>query len=327
MSFGDVLPFSWLYCLFLNLARREPYLIARLPPHAMKKILIPTDFSDDANKAIDLAVHLSRLTGARLKLLHVIEPPYSKASLTSLGPSGEAAVDQDTYLKQLKHHSERLMQNLLDQEKYRQVEVEHGVCIAKVIDQVLRVIEEERMDLVVIGAKGAGSTEEMLIGSNTAKVVRLAPCPVLTVKNQSDTFHPQNIVFPTNLEDNLSLVIEEIRAFQQQLDAKLHLLYINVPGTFGSTRNLTERMQEFAGRYHLQNFTTNVFSADTEGEGTLQFAERIGADLLLMVTHGRTGISRFLSGSITEGVVNNTNLPVLTFSLQALQKRGKSLHT
>ncbi|CAN5909164.1 universal stress protein [soil metagenome] len=293
----------------------------------MKKILIPTDFSDDANNAFAVAVHLSRLTGARLKLLHVIEPPYSKSSLAALGPSGEAAVNQDTYLKQLKQHSEQLMRNLLDQEDYRQVEVEHGVCIAKVIDQVLRVIEEERVDLVVIGAKGAGSKEEMLIGSNTAKVVRLAPCAVLTVKNHAEAFHPQYILFPTNFEDDLSSVTEEIKAFQHLLGAKLHLLYVNLPGTFGSTRNLTERMREFADRYHLQNFTTNVFSADTEGEGTLQFAERIGADLLLMVTHGRTGISRFLSGSITEGVVNNTNLPVLTFSLQALQKRGKSLHT
>ncbi len=306
-----------------NLSRREPYLLARPNAMPMKKILVPTDFSEDANNAFDVAVHLSRLTGARLKLLHIIEPPYSKSSLTVPGTTGAPAVDQDGYLQQLKQHSEGLMQNLLQQEPYRQVEVEHGVCIAKVIDQVVKVIVEERIDLVVIGARGTGGTEETPVGSNTAKVVRLAACPVLAVKQHLESFHPQQILYPTTFEEDLHLVAEQIKGFQRLFGAHLHLLYVNVPGTFGSTRNMQERMQEFASRYQLQNFTTHVYNAPSEEEGTLTFAHRIGADLILMVTHGRTGLSRLLSRSITESVVETTDIPIITYNLKAREKLVK----
>lgn len=286
----------------------------------MKKILVPTDFSEEANHAFEVAVSLARKTGGRLKLLHIIEPPYT-SNFSAMGTYVPPPSIDDLYIVKLMEQSKERMLELLGSGQYADIPIEHDVDVDRVIHKIRRTIEEEGVDLVVMGSKGADGLDEMLIGSNTEKVVRLASCPVLTVKHRHEGFDVKDILFPTNFEDDLSWVIDKVRDAQQIFGAKLHLLYVNTPGTFNSTRNIKSRLAAFAERYQLQNFTMNVYNDQTEEDGVLHFADHLGADLIMMVTHGRTGLGRLLSGSITEGLVNHTVRPVLTFSRKAMEHK------
>jgi nucleotide-binding universal stress UspA family protein len=283
------------------------------------KILVPTDFSEEANNAFEVALQLARRTGSQIHVLHAIEPPYI-SSFNAMGTYVPPPTIEDVYMVKLVEQSQDRMRELVETGRQAGVEVKHEVEVDRIINKIRSTVEEEGVDLVVMGSKGIHGMDEMLIGSNTEKVVRLASCPVLTVKQRHERFDVQNILFPTNFDEDLAPVMHRVKEAQKLFGAQLHLLYVNTPGTFESTRNLRERMLAFAEQHQLQNFTTNVWNDETEEDGVLHFADQSGADLIMMVTHGRTGLGRLLSGSITEGLVNHASKPVLTFSIKAMRR-------
>lgn len=282
----------------------------------MKKILVPTDFSDQARYAFEVAVAIARQTGAGIKLLHVVEMPYSFTSFNVTGEmSGNDGMEQ-VYMMKLLENTRAQMQELESSVPHEGVEVVQEVDSSKIVSKIRQVIREDNVDLVVMGSKGASGMDEFLIGSNTEKVVRTAECPVLTVKSRMADFKINNIVLPSDFKREIGTAVEKFKYFQDFFRATLHLVYINTPGGFESTKVLHERMQKAAERYALQNFTVNVYNDIIEENGILHFANEVGADMVMMATHGRTGLAHLLSGSIAEDLVNHSAIPVLTFHLK-----------
>ncbi|WP_299990969.1 universal stress protein [uncultured Pontibacter sp.] len=281
----------------------------------MRRILVPTDFSDQARNAFEVAVAIARQTGAAIKLLHVVEMPYSYSFSATGDLVGGNGMEQ-VYMMKLLENTKYRMAELERSVEHEGVEVVQEVDADNVIRKIRRVINDDKVDLVVMGSKGASGMDEFLIGSNTEKVVRTAECPVLTVKGPIPNLQIRNIVLPSDFKREIGTAVEKFKYFQQMFGAKLHLVYINTPGAFESSSNLRARMQKAAERYGLQNFTINVYNDTIEEDGILHFAEETGADLVMMATHGRTGLSHLLSGSIAEDLVNHSDIPVLTFHLK-----------
>ncbi|MDX5418790.1 MAG: universal stress protein [Hymenobacteraceae bacterium] len=281
----------------------------------MRRILVPTDFSDQARNAFEVAVSLAQKTGAAIKLLHVVEMPSSYSFSATGDLVGGNGMEQ-VYMMKLLENTKYRMSELINSINHEGVEVVQEVDADSVIRKIRRVISDDKVDLVVMGSKGSSGMDEFLIGSNTEKVVRTAECPVLTVKGRVPRFDIRNIVLASDFKREIGSAVDRIKYFQHVFGAKLHLVYINTPGAFESTNNLRLRMQEAAERYGLQNFTINVYNDTIEEDGILHFAEEIRADLVMMATHGRTGLSHLLSGSIAEDLVNHSNIPVLTFHLK-----------
>lgn len=281
----------------------------------MKRILVPTDFSDQANYALEVAISLARRTGAAIKLLHVVEmtPPATTFNVT-----GEISAPDNmnhVYTMQLLEVTKKRMHSLIESVDHDGVVLEQEVDVDRVINKIKRVIEDDQVDLVVMGSKGSSGLDEFLIGSNTEKVVRTATCPVLTVKNRIPDFDVKEIVLASDFKREIDKAVEKFKEFQQLFGARIHLVYINTPGAFESSGNLQEKLASAARKYGLQNFTINVYSDTIEEDGILHFAEDINADLIMMATHGRTGLAHLLSGSIAEDLVNHTNRPVLTYHI------------
>jgi nucleotide-binding universal stress UspA family protein len=175
------------------------------------------------------------------------------------------------------------------------------------------IITEQKVDLVVMGTAGQSKIEEMIIGSNTEKVVRHSNCPVLTVHKKPIRSEFKNIVYATSMSKDEEVFSRIVRKTQQLYDATVHLVRINTPGNFQRDTIVKKYMQDFAKKLQLKNFTINVFNDLTEEEGIIYFAESINADLIAMATHGRTGFAHVLAGSIAEDVVTHSKRPVLTF--------------
>ncbi|WP_018478334.1 universal stress protein [Pontibacter roseus] len=281
----------------------------------MRRILVPTDFSEQAKNAFEVAVSIAQRTGAAIKLLHVVEMPTSYSFSVTGDLVGGNGMEQ-VYMMKLLENTKHQMAELGRAVKHEGVEVVQEVDADSVIRKIRRVIQEDKVDLVVMGSKGSSGMDEFLIGSNTEKVVRTAECPVLTVKGRLSSVNFQNIVMPSNFRKEMGTAIEKFKYFQQVFGAKLHLLYVNTPGAFESTTILRQRMQSAAERYGLQNYTINVYNDTIEEDGIHHFAEEINANLVMMATHGRTGLAHLLSGSIAEDFVNHSNIPVLTFHLK-----------
>ncbi|MHC2993038.1 hypothetical protein OB13_16170 [Pontibacter sp. HJ8] len=282
----------------------------------MRRILVPTDFSEQARNAFEVAVAIARKTGAAIKLLHVVEMPASSYSFSATGDLVGGNGMEQVYMMKLLESTKHQMAELERSVEHKGVEVVQEVDADSVISKIKRVIREDKVDLVVMGSKGASGMDEFLIGSNTEKVVRAADSPVLTVKARIPRLDFKNIVMASDFKREIGTAIEKFKYFQQVFGATLHLVYVNTPGAFESTAILRQRMQTAAERYGLQNFTINVYNDTIEEDGILHFAEEIRADLVMMATHGRTGLAHLLSGSIAEDLVNHSNIPVLTFHLK-----------
>ncbi|TPE42132.1 universal stress protein [Pontibacter mangrovi] len=283
----------------------------------MRRILVPTDFSEEARNAYEVAISIARRTGAAIKLLHVVEAPYYSSNFSATGDTmvGSDSMEQ-LFMVQLLETTKNQMNELLRTVPHDGVDVVQEVDVDRPINKIKRTIKEDHVDLVVMGSKGSSGLDEFLIGSNTEKVVRSADCPVLTVKHRNPDFDVQEIVLASDFKREISTAMNEFKKFQQLFDARLHLVYINTPGAFESSSNLRQKLQHTADKYGLQNYTINVYNDVLEEDGILHFANDIRADLIMMATHGRTGLSHLLSGSIAEDLVNHTRVPVLTVHLK-----------
>jgi hypothetical protein len=100
---------------------------------------------------------------------------------------------------------------------------------------------------------------------------------------------------------------------QQVFDAQFNFVSINTPGNFITSREAQLRLDKFIHRFKFEHVNTEIYNSLSEETGILEFADDIGADLIAMATHGRTGILHLLTGSIAEDVVNHSIRPVWTF--------------
>jgi nucleotide-binding universal stress UspA family protein len=100
---------------------------------------------------------------------------------------------------------------------------------------------------------------------------------------------------------------------QLLLDAEFYFVFINTPGNFKTSREAFSQLEKFIHKFKFKDVHTQIYNSMSEESGILEFADDIGADLIAMATHGRTGILHLLTGSITEDVVNHSKRPVWTF--------------
>jgi nucleotide-binding universal stress UspA family protein len=278
----------------------------------MKKILVPTDFSRVAGYAAEVAASIARKSGAELTLLHVIEEG-SKDSFRVTGEIQKEDMEERLFMFKLIERSRKQMEKLASDELFQGIKLNRELRIGSPFHGMRTIIQEQKVDLVVMGTKGVTSLAEMIIGSNTEKVVRHSRCPVLTVQKKPASLEFKNIVYATAMNKDEEVFSRIVKRAQEMYNSTIHLVRINTPGNFQRDAVVKKYMQDFAKRLQLKNYTLNVFNDITEEEGIIYFADSINADMIAMATHGRTGFAHVLAGSIAEDVINHSKRPVLTF--------------
>jgi nucleotide-binding universal stress UspA family protein len=152
----------------------------------IRHILVPTDFSDGSAEAFETALSMAADTGARLTLFHV-------QSLPGVGLPDVIMPIAPEMLRHIEHSLELILSQLVDRARARRVDADYKSIIGSgsVASAICRAASELGVDLLVIGAHGKGGLGHAILGSVAEKVVRRAPCPVLTVRPQSHSFlHP-----------------------------------------------------------------------------------------------------------------------------------------
>lgn len=142
---------------------------------AAQRFLVPVDFSEYANQALEYAIGLANKLGARLTLLHVIQP-------LPLGGVDMGVVLPYTYIQDLEAEIMNSMHDYLERVTAAglagDIAVVHGVPFHEIVETA----KVQQVDLIVMGTHGRTGLQHVLLGSVAEKVVRLAPCPVLVVR-------------------------------------------------------------------------------------------------------------------------------------------------
>ena len=278
----------------------------------MKRILVPIDFSDQAEYAAKAAVKIAKKTGSEIFLLHMLELPSGVIDPSSRGASSNAP----TSLLFMQRATEKF-NKFKKLGFFDDVNITESVIFNRAYNGIIDESEKNEIDLIVMGSKGATGLEEMLIGSNTEKVVRNSTIPVLVIKHEDENFDVKSVVFASNFRKENRVTFQKILDFVAFFDATLHLLKINTIHNFETTKKSSEAIREFINHFDLGDFTLNIYNDVSIEQGILNFSKDIDADLIALNTHGRRGLSHLFNGSITEDLANHALLPVITFKLKS----------
>ncbi len=278
----------------------------------MKKIIVPVDFSKYSENALKTAVNISKKEKSEIIVVHMLELPEGLAT-----QSQSFSTEQAIFYMKL---AEKKLQDFLSQDYLQGVKLKPIIKHYKIFSELNLIAKEEQADLIVMGSQGTSGLDELLIGSNTQKVVRNSEIPVLVVKKSPQKIHDfKKTVFTCDFSDNDIKVYQQAVNLLNKLDCKLNLLHINTPYfKFKSTREQQEKVKNFLQKAdgNLDNFENVVFISDySVEEGILDYSNSNDIDLVVMATHGRKGIDRMFNGSVSENVVNHSKLPVLTFKI------------
>ncbi len=276
----------------------------------MKKILVPTDFSEQADYALETATQLARKYDSEIYLLHLLELPEQFIDPAS---SGNNQVPETIFFMKKAHEK---FEEVKQREILKGIPVYEAVIFKETFKGILEVGKKNDCDLIVMGSHGASGFQEVFIGSNTEKVVRNSEIPVLVIKEKTDILNVKDLVFACDFVPNVKNSFVEATKFAEKIGAKIHLVYINTANKFKTTEYLEKKMNKFLEGVDFKDYTLNVYNAESIEKGILKFAAKTDADLIGISTHGRKGLAHFLNGSISEDLVNHSKTPVVTFKIQ-----------
>jgi nucleotide-binding universal stress UspA family protein len=275
----------------------------------MKKILVPCDFSGPAVEAFQFAIDLASQSGGKVTVLTVIDVPavVYGASVDTI------AYDFNPNLyKELEEAAKRNYDKMVKKSAKGFTGLSFAVIQGPTSSMINDFINKKGIDLVVMGTHGATGLKEFFVGSNTEKIVRFSKVPVFAIRKAIPVSSIKSIVFPTSLQPDQSDFIKKLKTLQEFFNATLHILFLNTPFRFIRDKDL----RDYARQHKFTNYTLNIRNDRYEPDGIQFFVEEVKADMLVMATHGRKGLSHFLSGSVTEDVVNHVTCPVWTYALK-----------
>ena len=277
----------------------------------MKTIVVPTDFSEYALFALKVAARIAKKVNARIKLLHACNIPTTGVK--------EFSYYADFY-KEIKINADYQLKKLMELKFLENINVEKFLIPDQLVSQVLIDAKFKNTDLIVIGSHGTSGFSSILIGSNTEKIVRIANAPVLTIKNENENFNIKKMVFASDFYEGTDAVFNKIKFLFNAYNAKLYLLKVITPSDFESTPSSFRLMNDFMVQNSLKNCSVNIYNSYSIESGIIEFSQETGADLVVIPTHGRTGFSHLINGSLAENLAVHEPKPVLSIKIPVATK-------
>lgn len=255
------------------------------------RILVPTDGSSIAGRAGEFAVSLAETLDAELHVIYVEDVPGG----TDKGDRAIATIEKHAETAELAPVS-------------ASVDRTDGVHQA-IIDYAT----DNEIDAIVMGTHGRTGVNRFLLGSVAEQTLRESPTPVLTV--HEDTALPsilEDILVPTDGSDGADAATDHAIALAQETGATLHGLYVSeVPGTVRDEQTtIVEKFSERVSNAGLDTPETAVYGGRPH-QAIAAYATENEIDCIVMGTHGRSGLSRYLLGSVTERTVRFASVPVI----------------
>jgi nucleotide-binding universal stress UspA family protein len=274
----------------------------------MKRILVPTDFSKHAEYALKVAAQIAKKNNGEIFLVHMLELPTS-------GNDALSTAHEIPELMLFKNAAINKLDSVMAADYLEGIKISKIIQFELAFEGIVKNARVHNTDLIVVGSHGANGFQEMFIGSNAEKVVRNSEIPVLVIKREEQNFNADKFVYASDFSEEAKKPFEKALKFAQEFEAHIHLVTINTPNNFKSTKVAQKTMDEFLAEFKINNCSTHIYNDINVEKGILHFAKSINADLIGMSTHGRKGLSHFFNGSISEDLVNHAKRPVVTFKI------------
>ncbi len=271
----------------------------------MKTILVPTDYSDVADNALQYAIELAKVSQAQLVLLHAYQIPV---------PTGEVPIlfISPTELEEDNRKRIKMLEKKVSGQTEGKIIVESIVGAGFTSDVITDVIKEKNIDLVVMGITGVGKITQTLIGSHTSELIKKTQTPVLVVPYEARFKEIKKIVLAYNYNDPVNeAAINKLKEFAKLFNAKVLVLDVEKPVAVPMYEN-TVSGETLEGS--LKDIEHVMFFSPAENitDGINAFADEHDCDWLAMIPHKHNFLYRLFNESNTKKMAFHTHIPLLS---------------
>lgn len=273
------------------------------------KVLIPTDFSVQAEYAHLMVKKLEEKIPVEIHFIHVLGVPdtVTMDNNGNIETCGEISVD---YVVSQKTIADRKLNNL---KVLYGNEINTHLELGKLTEKIISYSQENKFDLIVMGTKGAWGLKEKLSGSETQIIARQSTVPLLSLMCDRSDLIIENILlvhdFSNAKNENLELLHKLIKAF----NTKVHLLQITENVSDENKSKVFSKMDEFATANTISNFEKHVLKDSDVENGVIHFNQMQDMDIICIGTHGKGGLFHH---SATEKLINHLFKPIISYHLK-----------
>ncbi|MCB0729306.1 MAG: universal stress protein [Ignavibacteriae bacterium] len=276
----------------------------------MKNILFPTDFSPNADNALNYAVEISRKIKGNLILFHAY-------SVQLIDPNMPAEIYLSAYQeeeKSAKENLEALSKKLIESNKGPDgcslFNIDTIVSQGLVVDEVLALSDEFKIDLIIMGTHGASGITELILGSNTASVIEKATVPVLAIPHNIHYRDIENIVYAYDDIKSGLPKFNRLLDFAKVYESNIILLHIieSDKDTYDTNRQEFEKIKEST---NYGNIRLELVKEENILEGINDYVNSNEVDILAMTIKKRSLFDKIFSRSLTKKMAYHTKIPLL----------------
>lgn len=283
--------------------------ISGLKDENVLKILIPTDFSVQADYSYLMARKLEEHLSVDVHFLHVMDVPDTviMSETGQVETCGEIDVN---YIKDQKRIAEAKLQQLKDQYGHH---ITVHFRLGKITDTILQFAEGQHFDLIVMGTKGSWGIKEKVSSSQAQMIARRSEIPLLSLMCDRSDLVIKDVLFVHDFMDNDDTKMPLMHKFSKYFNATYHQLYIHNDASKLDKSVLFDNMDKYAASHQIGKHQNHIIeSADVES-GVKEFLKIQDADIVFIGTHGQGG---FFHKSAAESLIKHLFKPIISFHLK-----------
>ncbi|MEO8447292.1 MAG: universal stress protein [bacterium] len=276
----------------------------------MKNILFPTDFSPSADNALNFAVQIARKVNGNLILFH-------SYSVQLIDPNMPAEIylsayqeEEKTAKENLEKLSERIIEANKDASGKNLFNTDAIVTQGLVVDEVLSMIDEYKIDIVVMGTHGASGITELILGSNTASVIEKSPVPVLAIPHNADYKDINNIVYAYDEIKSGLPSFQKLLEFAEIYDSDITLLHI-IESSSNTAELNKQEFEKIKQSVSYSKIRLELVKEENILEGINDYVNSNNVDVLVMAVKKKSLLDKIFSRSLTKKMAYHTKIPLL----------------
>ena len=273
----------------------------------MKKILLPTDFSENAYNAAKYAVQLFSKDECTFYLLNTYTPVlYDNEYLVY---SSTQPTLTEIYRNKSLQGLERVLRRIKRNFKNENHHFEKISSFNLLNDEIKELVTEKEIDLIVMGTKGATGAEEILFGTHTVHAIKKTRCPLLSVPSHYEYKEPKEILFPTDYEAEILKLLEPLKGIAENHSSTIHILHVY----FGVSLNATQTSRKKALGRGLKGIGHHFYSVTEKSvtRAIYDFQEENEIDMLVMVNNKHSFFENLLFTPVVDEIGFNVKVPFL----------------
>lgn len=280
----------------------------------MNTILVPTDFSDLSNNALDFAVELARYAVADVQAVHFVEILHEEATLVTADTAVVGTTDETLFNIQLMRSNKNKLREITDRFENDSVKVKADLAGNGFLKGIQEFVRQNEVSAILIGTTGEQNLQEFFSGNHTEQLIEHLDIPVISIQKKEHFNEIKKVVMAFDVvhENYSNSALVKMKDALLNFNARIQMVtVIEDPKNRDFAQ---EALEELRRRMQLNEATLHVLE-NTDVEGTLKnYVKEQNAGAIALLTEAKSGLWRFVQDSLATHVTKDFDIPVLTLN-------------